>query len=160
MCFRGVGLQRRSKGVMHRVHGPRGARYSAKCDVAVDDLTAVLDYEPYPAFNEAQGMLPGITRLHFADADRKKIVRVEWKAKGTARFVSCVFESRGLHLPPVLPRNPPSASPIPPPPPPKPKPPNSWPADLPSQATALRHAPSTLGQARHDVGRYLPAQVP
>ncbi len=89
-------------GVVHEVRGPRGKIYLAQCDVSLRGLTAVLDYEPYPELNRSHGMYLGVVRLHFSNAQRTKVDRVEWKARGKNRFVPCEFESPGSQPAPAL----------------------------------------------------------
>lgn len=55
-------------GVVHYTTGPRSRRQEAKCDVAVTDQTADLNYEPYPKFNLAQKNRLGILRIEFTSA--------------------------------------------------------------------------------------------
>jgi hypothetical protein len=91
-------------GVFHEVWGPRGGVYLAQCDVSLSGLTADLNYEPYPDFNDRQDMYLGVVRLHFSSAQRTKVARVEWKAQGERRFVRCEFESPGCQPAPTLER--------------------------------------------------------
>lgn len=71
-----------------------GKKSEAKCDVRVQGLTAELDYQPYPDFNHANGMLLGVTRLTFSDETRTKILTAEWKPQGERAFEAPVS---GLH---------------------------------------------------------------
>lgn len=87
------------KGSVHLVQDGRGKRYRAKCDVTVKQLRADLNYEPYRAFNVAQGMELGILRLHFADSDRLHISRAEWKPADATGFVAADVRLTEFELP-------------------------------------------------------------
>ena len=63
---------------VHLVTGPRGGRYHARCRVTVSQCTAVLDYRPFPEYNERYGMELGVMELRFADASRSHITHVAW----------------------------------------------------------------------------------
>lgn len=79
---------------VHRVGSKSGKRSEAKCDVRVKALTAELDYQCYPEFNRANGMLLGVTRLTFSDETRTKIASAEWKPFGKSEFEPPVASSR------------------------------------------------------------------
>ncbi len=96
-----------AKGVVHVVRSKGGRDYRAKCDVSVFGFVADLDYEPYAAFNEEQGMYLGIARITFDDSDRTSISLVEWKAVESAEYVECKFGSPAFVVPPAPPYRPP-----------------------------------------------------
>lgn len=89
------------RGVIHDVRSRDGERsYQAKCNIQVRRLSVDLDYGAFEAFNDTQGMLPGIARLHFADLDRTAVQRVEWKPKGESKFKDNPFASTSFEQPP------------------------------------------------------------
>jgi len=84
----------------HFVSGRRGGPWSAFCDLTVDGLLAELNYSPYPDENQTDGMLLGVTRIHFEDEDRSSICKVEWKPQGSAVFSESKFKSPHFVVPP------------------------------------------------------------
>jgi hypothetical protein len=96
----------KSLGVVLEVRGPRGGAYQAKCDLTVSGCQAIFDFEPYPHFNEQEGMYIGISQLTFSDFDRTKIKAVRWKERGKAAFKECRFLQQALDLPSAPPYDP------------------------------------------------------
>ena len=96
-----------TKGVVHIVRSKGGKNYQAKCDVTVGGFVANLDYEPYAAFNEEQGMYLGIARITFEDSDRTSIWLVEWKPAESDEYDECEFGSPAFIVPPAPPYRPP-----------------------------------------------------
>lgn len=72
---------------IHKVRGPRGGMYKAKCDLLVERDTALFDYEPYGDFNGREGMLLGQQKFKFRDERRKAVAQVFWRKKGDGKFV-------------------------------------------------------------------------
>jgi len=70
----------------HRVQGPRGGEYRAKCRLTGGGTSVDLDYERFSEFNLARDMELGVLRLDLGDANRGAIEGVKWKQKGTSRF--------------------------------------------------------------------------
>jgi len=95
--FAEEGISRRKQ---HFVSGRRGGPWSAFCDVSVRGLVADLDYSPYPEENQEDGMLLGVTRLHFEDEDRSSIFKVEWKQHGSEVFIRTRFKRPRFVVPP------------------------------------------------------------
>lgn len=91
-----------AKEVIHVVRSKAGKDYQAKCDISVVGFVANLNYEPYPAFNEQQGMFLGMARITFDDSDRTSISRVEWKPEKSNDYEVCRFESPAFLVPPAL----------------------------------------------------------
>jgi hypothetical protein len=71
-----------SQVVTHDVVGPRYGHYPAKCKVSVRGVTAHLDYELFPRFNNDHDMLLGVLRIVFRDPDRVSVSKVLWKPRG------------------------------------------------------------------------------
>ena len=84
--------------VTHKVIGPRKEISKARCRLTVRQADAELDYEPFRDFNLARGMLLGVMRLRFADADRTSVLSVEWRDAGSANFTSEDFKPTGAEL--------------------------------------------------------------
>src|SRR5438093_930785 len=70
----------------HRVIGPRGGEYRAKCAVLLRAEVADLDYSAFAAFNTRRGMDLGVLRLVFANAQRESVKSVAWKERGSKQF--------------------------------------------------------------------------
>jgi hypothetical protein len=96
--------------VTHFVRSPDGTEAAAKCRVAVDELIAELNYEPFAAFNTKRDMMLGITRLTFLDADRTAIAKLEWKSKGKSTFQESPFKKPDFRIAPSPPYCPPKKS--------------------------------------------------
>lgn len=96
------------KGVVHVTRRPRGKDYHAKCDLTVGVNYAELDYEPYAAFNDKNGMFNGVARLKFADTDRTALESVEWKSMGKVAFTDIPFRCPTYSVPPAPPFTPPA----------------------------------------------------
>lgn len=94
------------KGIVHTVRSKKGAEYRAKCDIAVEDLTATLNYAAYPDFNLEQEMFLGISRIHFFDSDRTQIHRLEWKGEEDTSFQDVPFGTSTFELGPAVPYQP------------------------------------------------------
>lgn len=95
--FAEEGTSRKNK---HSVSGHRGGPWSAFCDVIVNGFVADLNYSPYPDENQKDGMLLGVTRIHFEDEDRSSIFKVEWNPHGSEVFTESKFKSPRFVVPP------------------------------------------------------------
>lgn len=70
----------------HRVTGPRGGEYRAKCAVLYKAEVVDLDYSAFAAFNTRRGIDLGVLRLVFTDAQRESVKSVAWKERGSKQF--------------------------------------------------------------------------
>jgi hypothetical protein len=95
------------KGFIHVVRHLDGTEFFAKCDVMIASSHADLDYEAHADFNKKNGMLLGVARLHFADADRTAVRRVQWKPAGTEAFTDSIEPTTMFMVPPSPPYLPP-----------------------------------------------------
>ena len=100
--FAVTGLKR---GITHFTRDPGHGEVPAKCDITVGRSSADLDYKPYGPFNRPRGMLLGVARLSFADADRTAVRQVQWKPKGKVAFIDYPLAAAGYEIPTPPPYN-------------------------------------------------------
>jgi hypothetical protein len=71
----------------------------ARCDVAVSESFAELNYEKHAKFNDDQEMYLGVARIHFSDTDRTRISKLEWRPAGKTTFKPYAFRTANLQIP-------------------------------------------------------------
>lgn len=73
----------------HAVLGPKSGSREAKCNVTIHATHAILDYEPFAAFNLKNAMYLGMMRVEFTDISRTSVTQILWKDQESASFELC-----------------------------------------------------------------------